>query len=59
MVGTVVTSIAIPNPAVIFPVVAGAATIGILQSIFNVIETRSEKRRKSRKENLFYIRRAK
>ena len=48
-VGAVVTSIAFPNPAVIFPVVAGATTIGTLQSIFTVVETRGEKEEKSGK----------
>ena len=48
-VGAVVTSIAFPNPAVIFPVVAGATTIGTLQSIFTVVETRGEKEERAGK----------
>ena len=48
-VGAVVTSIAFPNPAIIFPVVAGATTIGTLQSIFTVVETRGEKEERAGK----------
>ena len=48
-VGAVVTSIVFPNPAVIFPVVAGATTIGTIQSIFTVVETRGEKEEKAGK----------
>lgn len=46
-VGAIATSIVFPNPAIIFPVVAGATTIGTLQSIFTVVETRGEKEEKT------------
>lgn len=47
--GAVVTSFIFPNPAIIFPVVAGCASVGTLQSIFTIVETRGEKEERAGK----------
>ena len=47
---TVITSIIFPNPAIIFPVVAGATLTGTIQSIFTIVESKEEKEDRERKE---------
>lgn len=49
--GAVVTSLIFPNPAIIFPVVASCASMGTLQSIFTIVETRGEREERAGKRN--------
>ena len=46
---TVITGIIFPNPAVIFPVVAGAALTGTVQSIFTIAESKGEREDRERR----------
>lgn len=46
---TVITSVVFPNPAVIFPVVAGAALTGTIQSMFTIVESKGEREQRERR----------
>ena len=48
-VGSVVTGVIFPNPAVIFPVVAGASLTGTVQSMFTIVESKGEKESRERR----------
>ena len=46
---SVITGIIFPNPAVIFPVVAGAALTGTVQSMFTIVESKGEREHRERR----------
>ena len=46
---TIITGIIFPNPAVIFPVVAGAALTGTVQSMFTIVESKGEREHRERR----------
>jgi len=49
-IGVIGTSVIFPNPAIIFPVVAGATLTGTIQSMFTIVESKEEKEDRERKE---------
>lgn len=49
VVGTIVIGAIFPNPAVIFPVVAGAALTGTVQSMFTIAESKGEREERERR----------
>ena len=55
VIGAVATSIIFPNPAVIFPVVAGAALTGTIQSMFTIVETKGEREHREKVNHLKQI----
>lgn len=54
-IGTIATSIIFPNPAIIFPVVAGATLTGTIQSMFTIVESKDEREYRERKTHLKQI----
>lgn len=48
VIGAVATSVIFPNPAVIFPVVAGATLTGTIQSMFTIVESKGEREHRER-----------
>lgn len=49
VIGAVATSVIFPNPAVIFPVVAGATLTGTIQSMFTIVESKEEREHRERR----------